>query len=55
MTAPFATRAKAPSDLEMLAQVEQWMATIREIGREERGGLESASERLAHLLASATE
>ena len=28
--------AKAISDLQMLAQVEQWLAAIREIDREER-------------------
>jgi hypothetical protein len=55
MTDPFAPRAKAPNDLEMLAQVEQWMAAIREIGREERADLESASTRLERLLAPVTE
>jgi hypothetical protein len=54
MSDPFASRAKAPNDLEMLAQVELWMATIREIGREEHADLESASDRLEHLLAPAT-
>ena len=43
--------AKAISDLQMLAQVEQWMAAIREIYREERAEMESASARLEHLLA----
>jgi hypothetical protein len=55
MSDPFASRAKAPNDLEMLAQVELWMATIREIGREEYADLESASDRLEHLLAPANE
>lgn len=47
--------AKAISDLQMLAQVEQWMAAIREIDREDRTKMESASARLEHLLAPATE
>lgn len=51
MADPFAPRAKAPNDLEMLVQVEQWMAAIREIGRDERAEMESASARLEHLLA----
>jgi hypothetical protein len=43
---------RAPiSDLKMLAQVEQWMAMIREINRAERADFESASARLAQLLA----
>jgi hypothetical protein len=42
--------ARAVSDLQMLAQVEQWMAAIREIYREERAEMESARARLAHLL-----
>jgi hypothetical protein len=50
-----APRDKAPSDLQMLAQVEQWMAEIREIGREERAEIESASARLEHLLAPVAE
>lgn len=49
MTDPFAPRAKAPSDLQMLAQVEQWMAAIRELGREERADLEAPGARLEHL------
>jgi len=53
MTEMFAPRAKPPSDLQMLAQVEQWMAEIREIGRQERAEMESASARLEHLLAPA--
>jgi hypothetical protein len=48
-------QAKAISDLQMLAHVEQWMAAIREIDREERTEMESASARLEHLLAPATE
>ena len=55
MTDPFAPRAKAPNDLEMLVQVEQWMAAIRDIGREEHAEMDSASDRLERLLASATE
>ena len=55
MTDPFAPRAKAPNDLEMLAQVEQWMVAIREIDREERGETESASLRLDRLLAPVDE
>jgi hypothetical protein len=55
MTEMFAPRAKAPSDLQMLVQVEQWMAEIREIGRQERAQLESASARLEHLLTPAGE
>jgi hypothetical protein len=55
MTDPFAPRAKAPNDLEMLVQVEQWMAAIREIGREERAEMDSASDRLERLLAPANE
>jgi hypothetical protein len=55
MTDPFAPRAKAPNDLEMLVQVEQWMATIREIGREERADFEAACARLEHLLTPVTE
>lgn len=47
--------AKAISDLQMLAQVEQWLAAIREIDREERTEMELASARLEHLLATATE
>jgi hypothetical protein len=55
MTDPFAPRAKAPNDLEMLVQVEQWMAAIREIGREGHAEIDSASDRLERLLAPATE
>ncbi len=47
--------AKAISVLQMLAQVEQWMAAIREIDREERTEMELASARLEHLLAPGTE
>ena len=56
-TDAFASRTKTArnSDLQMLAQVEQWMAAIREIGREERDEIESASARLQHLLAPVTE
>jgi hypothetical protein len=43
------------SDLHMLSQVEKWMATIREIAREERNAIESPSARLEHLLAPAAE
>jgi hypothetical protein len=49
------TRAVRNSDLQMLAQVEKWMATIREIDRQERAGIEPASARLEHLLAPVTE
>ena len=55
MTDPFAPRAKAPNDLEMLIQVEQWMAEIREISRDEGAEMHSASDRLERLLASANE
>jgi hypothetical protein len=55
MTDLFVPRAKAPNDLQMLAQVEQWMATIREIGREERADFEAACARLEHLLAPVAE
>jgi len=55
MTDPFAPRAKAPNDLEMLVQVEQWMAAIRDISREEGAELASASDRLERLLAPASE
>jgi hypothetical protein len=43
MTDTFTSQTKAPGDLRMLAQVEQWMATIREIDREERAKIEPAS------------
>ena len=52
MTDLFAPRAKAPNDLEMLVQVENWMAAIREISRDERADMESASDRLERLLAT---
>jgi hypothetical protein len=55
MTDTFTSQTKAPSDLRMLAQVEQWMATIREIDRDKRAELESASARLEHLLTPVTE
>ena len=55
MTDPFAPRAKAPNDLEMLVQVEQWMVTIQEIGREESAEMGSASDRLERLLAPTNE
>ncbi len=55
MTDTIAPSARAISDLQMLAQVEQWMAAIREIYREERADVESASARLEDLLASVTE
>ena len=55
MTDPFAPRAKAPNDLEMLVQVENWMAAIREISRDEHADMESASDRLERLLAPANE
>jgi hypothetical protein len=55
MTDLFAPRAKAPNDLEMLVQVENWMAAIREISRDERADMESASDRLERLLAPANE
>jgi hypothetical protein len=35
-TKPAATRT-GPADLHMLAHVEKWMATIREIAREQQG------------------
>jgi hypothetical protein len=55
MTDTVAPQAKAPSDLRMLAQVEQWMAAIREIDREERTDMRSASARLEQLLTPASE
>jgi hypothetical protein len=55
MTDTFASQSKAAGDLRMLAQVEQWMATIREIDRDERAEIEPASARLDHLLAPVTE
>ena len=55
MTETIRQPARAISDLKMLAQVEQWMATIREIGRAERADFESATQRLEHLLTPATE
>jgi hypothetical protein len=55
MTDTVAPRAKAPRDLQMLAQVEQWMATIREISRDEPADPKSASMRLERLLAPATD
>jgi hypothetical protein len=55
----FATPTKptrsCKSDLQMLAQVEKWMATIRDIDREERSEIKSPSARLEHLLAPVTE
>jgi hypothetical protein len=54
MTDTFASQTEAPSDLRMLAQVEQWMVTIREIDREERAEIVSAGARLEHLLAPVT-
>jgi hypothetical protein len=50
-----APRGKAISDLQMLAQVEKWMAAIRELDREARAETQLASARLEHLLAPATE
>ena len=55
MTDPFAPRAKAPNDLEMLIQVEQWMTAIREISRDEHAEMDSVSDRLERLLAPANE
>jgi hypothetical protein len=55
MTDTFTSQTKATSDLRMLAQVEQWMATIRQLDREERAEIESASARLEHLLAPVAE
>jgi hypothetical protein len=49
------TKAVRNNDLQMLAQVERWMATIREIDREKRAEIGSASARLEHLLAPAAE
>jgi hypothetical protein len=51
MTDPFAPQGKAPNDLEMLFQVEQWMVAIRELSRDERAEMGSANDRLKHLLA----
>ncbi len=45
------TKRACKSDLQMLAQVERWMATIRDVSREERAAIESPSARLEHLLA----
>jgi hypothetical protein len=55
MTDTFTSQTKAARDLRMLAQVEQWMARIREIDREERAEIQSASARLEHLLAPVSE
>jgi hypothetical protein len=49
------TKRACTSDLQMLAQVEKWMAAIREVSREERAEIKSPSQRLAHLLEPVTE
>jgi hypothetical protein len=49
------TKRACKSDLQMLAQVEKWMAAIREVSREERAEIKSPSRRLEHLLAPVTE
>ncbi len=51
MTDTFTSQSKAARDLRMLVQVEQWMVTIQEIGREECAEMGSASDRLERLLA----
>jgi len=43
------------ADEHVFAQVEKWMATIREIATEHQSGAASATVRLERLLASATE
>jgi hypothetical protein len=55
MTDTFTSQTKAARDLRMLDQVEQWMATIREIDREKRAEAEPASARLERLLAPVAE
>ncbi|HEX3504243.1 MAG TPA: hypothetical protein VHU22_12700 [Xanthobacteraceae bacterium] len=54
MTDTVAPRAKAPSDLQMLVQVEQWMATIREIRHEERAAFQSVSAQFEDLFVPST-
>jgi hypothetical protein len=48
-------RAKAPSDLQMFVQVEQWMETIREIRHEERTAFDSVSAQFEDLFAPVNE
>jgi hypothetical protein len=43
------------ADKQVFAQVEKWMATIREIAGEHQDGAASATVRLERLLAPATE
>jgi hypothetical protein len=38
-SAPFASAHSGASDLRMLAQVERWMAMIREINREQQANI----------------
>ena len=55
MTNTVAPRAKAPSDLQMLVQVEQWMATIREIRHEERTAFDSVGAQFEDLFVPVSE
>ena len=43
------------ADEHVFAQIEKWMATIREIAGEDRDGSATATVRLERLLASTTE
>jgi hypothetical protein len=53
-TAELQTPPTTQRDQQILAHVEKWMATIREVGHD-RGDVASASTRLDRLLASARE
>jgi hypothetical protein len=46
---------RGSADKQVFAQVEKWMATIREIAGEHQDGAATATVRLERLLASATE
>jgi hypothetical protein len=49
------SRQTDSGDQQALAQVEKWMAVIRELGHEPAGGTMSAGARLERLLAPAAE
>ena len=53
-TAEAQTRPPRGRDQEILAHIENWMATVREVSHD-RGEAASASTRLDRLLASVTE
>ncbi len=53
-TAEAPTRPTTCRDREILAHIEKWMATVREVSHD-RGEIASASTRLDRLLAPATE